>query len=172
MVESNRVSGAGAGAGGAAGAGEYKFQFYIHGQFTKDLSFENPNALRVAQMENPEQSSVSVGVETKVASLSGGFYEVDMRIDVKSVLREMQMFVIDLTYAAVVNIVEGVEANMVESILLVHVPFLMFPFARNIVADTARGGGYPAVLIEPVDFATLYVQKKTGGGVKEDQVMN
>jgi preprotein translocase subunit SecB len=74
------------------------------------------------------------------------------------------LFIIELAYGAVVT-VRNVEPEMVSPIMLVETPRLMFPFARNIIADTTRDGGFPPLMINPVDFAELLRRNQTAGPV-------
>ncbi|MDR3031178.1 MAG: protein-export chaperone SecB [Holosporales bacterium] len=136
-----------------------QYPFYIHDQYIKDLSFENPNFL-IKYSENQTQPQVSVNVETGVAKLANNNYEASMTITTKSKIGEEAIFVLELVYASLVSVSPDLQQEVLESILLVHCPFLMFPFAREIVANVTKSGGYPPLLIEPVDFASLYLEKK------------
>lgn len=136
-----------------------RLPFQIETQYVKDLSFENPNFLSKSA-EDKAQPEMGVNVETQVAKLEGGRYEVSMDISVKASLGGDAMFVLELTYAAVVAVAEGLDRAALENILLVHCPFLIFPFAREIVSNMTRCGGYPPLMIEPVDFAAVYMAKK------------
>ncbi len=133
--------------------------FFINDQYIKDLSFENPNLLMKYQ-ENSEQPQVSVNVETNVTKLEETHYEVAMKISVKSFVGDKDIFILELIYGALVSVDPKLGNDVLEPVLLVHCPFLMFPFVRNIVADVSRNGGYPPLLIESIDFASLYVEKK------------
>lgn len=133
--------------------------FYIHDQYVKDISFENPDYL-IKYTEKDKQPEVSVNVETHVAKLTDENYEVSMNITAKSSLADKTVFVLELTYAALVSVAKELKQDILESVLLVHCPFLMFPFAREIVSTVTRAGGYPPLMIEPIDFASLYLAKK------------
>ena len=136
-----------------------QYPFYIHDQYIKDLSFENPNFL-VKYSENKQQPQVAVNVETSVAKLSDNNYEVSLKIDVKSTIEDNSIFVLELIYASLISVSPELKDDMLESVLLVHCPFLMFPFAREIVSNITRAGGYPPLLLEPVDFASIYLARK------------
>jgi preprotein translocase subunit SecB len=142
--------------------------FYINDQYIKDLSFENPNFLLKYQ-ENVEQPQVSVNVETTVGKLRDTHYEVVMKVNVKSFIKETDVFVLELAYGALVTIDPNLQSDVLEPILLVHCPFLMFPFLRNIVSDMSKHGGYAPLLIEPIDFASLYMEKKQKEIVKAEE---
>ena len=136
-----------------------QYPFYIHDQYIKDLSFENPNVL-LKYSEVKKQPEVSVNIETHVSKVQDNTYETTLKAVVNSKLDDKPMFVIDITYGALTTVDKQVNNDNLETILLVHVPFLMFPFLRCIISDITRNGGYPPLLIEPIDFAALYLQKK------------
>jgi preprotein translocase subunit SecB len=148
--------------------------FRINDQYIKDLSFENPNFLFKYQ-NGIEQPQVAVNVETNVAKLQEAHYEVAMKVGVKSFAGQKDIFILEVIYGAFVIVDPSLGNEVLEPILLVHCPFLMFPFVRNIVADISRNGGYPPLLIEPIDFASLYLEKRKNEDAKlreEDAVKN
>ncbi len=136
-----------------------QYPFYIHDQYTKDLSFENPNVL-LKYSDVKKQPEVSVNVETHVSKVQEDTYETTLKAIINSKIDDKPMFVVDITYGALVTVDNKISGDNLETILLVHVPFLMFPFLRYIISDITRNGGYPPLLIEPIDFASLYLQKK------------
>lgn len=136
-----------------------QYPFYIHDQYVKDISFENPNYL-IKYTEKDKQPEVSVNVETHVAKLNDDNYEVAMTIAAKSLIEDKTVFVLELTYAALISVAKDLKQDVLEPVLLVHCPFLIFPFAREIVATVTRAGGYPPLMIDPIDFANLYLEKK------------
>lgn len=143
-----------------------QYPFYIHDQYVKDISFENPNYL-VKYTEKDKQPEVSVNVETHVAKLNDDNYEVAMNITAKSLIEDKTVFVLELTYASLVSVAKDLKQDVLEPVLLVHCPFLMFPFAREIVASVTKAGGYPPLMIDPIDFANLYLEKKKETESKE-----
>lgn len=136
-----------------------QYPFYIHDQYIKDLSFENPNVL-LKYSDIKKQPEVSVNVETNVSKVQDNTYETTLKTVINSKIEDKPMFIIDITYGALVTIDKQVSEENLETILLVHVPFLMFPYLRYIISDLTKNGGYPPLLIEPIDFANLYLQKK------------
>ena len=129
----------------------------IHAQYTKDLSFENPlgpNAQAAAQM-NPE---VSVEIHANARPLAEGGHEVTLFIRGEAKNKDATLFIVELTYGAVFTL-ENVPEDTVAPALLIEGARLLFPFARNIVADATLDGGFPPLLINPVDFAQLYQER-------------
>lgn len=122
-------------------------------QYVKDLSFENPNA--PASLANLKQSpSINVNVDIQVNKLDDTIFEVSLIITAKAKSAKEDIFIVELSYAGVftVNVSDG-ERNLA---LMIYCPSLLFPFARSIIASTTRDGGFPPLMLEPIDFAVLY----------------
>ncbi|HWA01335.1 MAG TPA: protein-export chaperone SecB [Caulobacterales bacterium] len=125
-------------------------------QYVKDLSFENPMAAASARAYET-QPMIDMGVEVKSRPIGeqGDAYEVDLRINVTAKREEEVMFVADLTYSGLFQFMSVQEAD-VEPLLWIECPRLLFPFSRQILAEITREGGYPPLLINPIDFTPLY----------------
>lgn len=136
-----------------------QYPFYIHDQYVEDLSFENPNYL-IKYTETEKQPEVSVGVETHVAKIDEEHYKVSLQVKANSNIEDKSVFVLELTYSSLISVAKDLKPEVLEPVLLVHCPFLMFPFAREIVANATRAGGFPPLMIDPIDFASLYLAKK------------
>lgn len=145
-----------------------QYPFYIHDQYVKDLSFENPNFL-IKYNNQQTKPEILVNVESNVSKLNDDTYEVVLKVNVNSTVEKKTVFLIDLSYGALVSVDKNQPADVLEPALLVHTPFLMFPFVRSVIADTTRSGGYPPLLLEPIDFATLYVNKKREAMAKNEK---
>lgn len=127
----------------------------INTQYVKDFSFENPNApASFAALKSAPNVQVNVNVEAR--KLNDEMYETALVINGTAKDAEgKNLFVAELTYAALVTLSDAPEES-VRPILLIEVPRIIFPFARNIMADMTRDGGYPPLMINPVDFVALY----------------
>lgn len=127
----------------------------ILSQYVKDFSFENPNAPAVfSQMKSAPNVAVNVNVEARKMGDDG--YEVSLVINGNATNEAGdKYFVAELVYCALVAL-KDVPEEAVKPILLIEVPRMIFPFARNIMADMTREGGYPPLMINPVDFVSLY----------------
>jgi preprotein translocase subunit SecB len=126
-------------------------------QYVKDLSFENPNAPGIFQT----QIAPSIDVQFNIGSGQVGeeVYEVVLKIDLKATQDSQVAFVVDLSYAGIFGM-RNVPAEAIEPFLLGEAPRILFPFARRILADAVRDGGFPIpLLLEPIDFAGLYMQR-------------
>lgn len=130
----------------------------INAQYVKDLSFENPRAPQSLQQQEG-QPKVDVHVDVKATKLADSVFEVVLTTTVNGTGDQGQLFLAELSYAGVFTL-EGFPEQHIQPILLVECPRLLFPFARNIIADVTRDGGFPPLLIQPVDFAQLYRQSQ------------
>ena len=129
----------------------------INAQYIKDLSFESPRAPTVLQEQT--QPTIEVSVDVKAHRLSEKSFEVVMSASADAKSDSGQVFLVELTYAGVFTL-DGVNEQQVPPILLVECPRLLFPFARAIVADVTRDGGFPPLMIQPVDFARLFAENQ------------
>jgi preprotein translocase subunit SecB len=139
--------------------GGLQYPYYIQDQYIKDLTFENPNFL-MKYSSPPKEPEVSVNVESTVGKLGEENYEVALKVSISARAGEGTLFVIELLYAALVSVGKGVNQEVLEPVLMVHCPFLMFPFVREIVSRLTQSGGYPPLMLEPIDFASIYMEKQ------------
>jgi preprotein translocase subunit SecB len=125
-------------------------------QYVKDLSFENPMGAGSARAYET-QPTIDMGVEVKSRPIgeAGDAFEVDLRINVTAKREDTVMFVADLTYSGLFQFM-SVAPDDVEPLLWIECPRLLFPFSRQILAEITREGGYPPLLINPIDFTPLY----------------
>ncbi len=127
-------------------------------QYIKDVSFENPKPL-IALTIRDKAPEVDVNIQVYTTSLGEGAYEVTLVVQGRASFENEPAFIIELSYAGIF-ILENVPESYVNPILLIECPRILFPFARNIVADLTRDGGYPSLLLKPIDFAELYRQRQ------------
>jgi len=124
-------------------------------QYIKDLSFENPNAPRSlgnAQQGGPQ---ISLTVNVNARPLSGTDYEVELAIEGGAGEGANTMFKFELLYGAVLRLI-GIPQDSIHAVVMIEGPRLLFPFARQIIADATRNGGYPPLMLDPIDFVALY----------------
>ena len=127
--------------------------FTINAQYVKDLSFENPNIPGLLKLE--AEPSVEMNIDVKGSNLDNDFYEVVLTLSCKGTSGETTLFVAELSYGSLISL-NDVPEEQIQRILFVECPILMFPFARNIIADATRDGGYPPILMQPVDFQAIF----------------
>ena len=145
-------------------------QVSILTQYVKDLSFENPNAPGSLQFEEAPRIEINVNVNARRASEE--MYEVDLKIEARAFNNDTIAFVVELLYGGLFGL-RNIPTEALEPFLVVEAPRLLFPFARRIVADATRDGGYPPLLLEPIDFASLYMaQQQSAQGAAGEVVGN
>jgi preprotein translocase subunit SecB len=131
-------------------------QLNVLAQYTKDLSFENPNApTSLAPSAQPPQINIQINVGAN--SVAESEYEVALSIEGKAENAGKVLFSFDLVYAGVFRIVNVPQENL-HPLVMIECPRLLFPFAREIVATAVRDGGFPPLMLDPVDFVGLYRQ--------------
>ena len=138
-------------------------QVGILAQYVKDLSFENPNAPMSFQAGAP-QPQIEIGINVNARKVGEDVFEVELKINAEARTEDATAFVVELVYAGLFGM-RNVPDEALEPFLVVEAPRLIFPFARRIVADCTRDGGFPPLLLEPIDFAALYTaQREANGG--------
>jgi preprotein translocase subunit SecB len=137
-------------------------------QYIKDLSAENPSAPDVFQWQTTPQLDVQFNLN--VLRVSDEVHEVILRIELKAASDQGAHFLVDLTYAGVFGL-RNVPEDAYAPFLLVEGPRLLFPFARQIVADAVQNLGFPPVLLDPIDFAGAYMAQleESGQSANSDQ---
>lgn len=148
----------GAGATPDAGKAESPPQLSVTAQYIKDFSFENPNAPR-SLAPPTQQPEIAVTVDVEARSLGEPAFEVTLRIEVTAKQGDSALFVVELVYAGLFTL-KNIPEDAMQAVLLVECPRIIFPFARRIVADATRDGGFPPLLIDPIDFAALLRQRQ------------
>jgi preprotein translocase subunit SecB len=126
-------------------------------QYIKDLSFENPNAPDSMRASGPHPT-IKVEFNVGAKPVSEDNIEVELKIEARAQQEEKVLFNIDLTYAGVFR-VQNIPQEALQPLILIECPRLLFPFARQIVAETTQSGGFPPLRVDPVDFARLYQER-------------
>ena len=129
-------------------------QIIVHAQYIKDLSFENPNAPRVL-IEGANQPDVEITVNVGAQLLGDNQYEVTLNLAAKATANDTALFLVDLTYAGLVS-PQGTPNDEINALIMIEAPRLLFPFARAIISDCTRNGGFMPLSIQPVDFVAVY----------------
>jgi len=132
-------------------------QLNVLGQYVKDFSFENPNAPR-SLAPSQTQPAINIQINVGVQQLAETDYEISLNLDGKAESAGSVLFAFDLTFAGVFR-VQNVPAETLQPLVMIECPRLLFPFAREIVATAVRNGGFPPLLLDPVDFVALYQQR-------------
>lgn len=132
-------------------------QLNVIAQYTKDFSFENPNAPgSLAPQEQGPNINIQVNVNAK--QLNPGEFEVNLVLEGSAQNPNLTLFKFELDYAGIFRL-QNIPEQDLHPIVMIECPRLIFPFARQIVADAVRNGGFPPLFIDPIDFAALYRQR-------------
>ena len=154
MADSNEAA---KGNGGAATTEEQTApQMGILGQYLKDLSFENPNAPNSLALQG--QPQINIGVNVNANQLGENDFEVSLEIEAKAEHEGKVVFNVEMTYCGIFRL-QNIPQDALGAVVLVECPRMLFPFARRILADATRDGGFPPLLLDPIDFAAMYAQR-------------
>ena len=126
----------------------------VGAQYIKDLSFEVPGAPAVFGELAGAQPEMSVRVDLAATPLGGNAFEVVLNLAVDAKVGERTAFIVELIYGGV--FILNVPEEHLQPVLLIEAPRLLFPFARQVIADVTQGGGLPPLMLQPIDFAQLY----------------
>ncbi|MEQ1900113.1 MAG: protein-export chaperone SecB [Devosia sp.] len=131
--------------------------FNLVGQYIRDLSFENPGAPGSIMLGGASPTfSVSINTDTK--KQAEDIYAVEITLNAKAERDGSVLFNIELIYGGVYRL-KNIPDQQLAPLLMVECPRLIFPFARQVLASTVQSGGFPPIMMEPVDFNAIYLQK-------------
>ena len=136
----------------------------VNSQYIKDLSFENPNSPEsLSNKDGLPKINVDINVFAK--PLTKKLYEVSLSINGKGTKKNLKIFEIELAYAGLFTLPDIDLNNDIEKkLMLIEAPQLLFPYARSIVSNVTRDGGFMPLIIQPIDFELLYesrIEKET-----------
>ena len=131
-------------------------QLNVLAQYTKDLSFENPNA-PASLAPQQQQPAINIQINVSANNIAEHEYEVTLSVEGKAENGGKLMFSFELSYAGVFRILNVPQENL-HPLVMIECPRLLFPFAREIIATSVRDGGFPPLMLDPVDFVGLYRQ--------------
>ena len=129
----------------------------ILAQYLKDLSFENPNAPQslAPQQTQPE---INISVNVNARNLAPTDFEVTLHLDTNAKVQDKVTFAAEVLYAGVFRM-ENFPPNVLHAAVLIECPRMLFPFARQVLADATRNGGFPPLMLDPIDFAAMYQKR-------------
>lgn len=129
----------------------------ILGQYLKDFSFENPNAPQ-SLAPSANQPDINIAVNVNARNLGPNDYEVELHLDAKASGDGKTIFAAELLYAGIFKL-ENYPPNILQAAVLIECPRFLFPFARQILADATRNGGFPPLMLDPIDFVAMYQRR-------------
>ena len=153
-------------------------RFIVKGQYIKDLSFETPGA-PATLIGMGDQPHIDVNVNLRGQKLQEKFYELTMQLTVKATGTpkvapdkssaqpgeaandggKQTLFLVELSYAGIFEFID-IAPEQISAVLLVDCPFVLFPFARRVISDITRDGGFPPLMLDPIDFHGLYMRNQ------------
>ncbi|MFT6557920.1 protein-export chaperone SecB [Sneathiella sp.] len=128
-------------------------------QYIKDLSFENPNAPASLNPELPAPT-VEIGVNVQATALTEENYEVELRIQATAKHGDETAFIVELVYGGMF-LLRNFPSDSMEIMCMIECPRLIFPFARRVISDATRDGGFSPLQLDPIDFAGLFSAHKS-----------
>jgi preprotein translocase subunit SecB len=132
-------------------------QLNVLAQYIRDLSFENRNAPR-SLMPQQDQPAINIQINVNANPMSDTDFQIELTIEGDAKTKELTLFKFELVFGGIFRIT-NVPQDAVHPIVLIECPRLLFPFARQIIANATRDGGFPPLYLDPVDFAALYRQR-------------
>jgi preprotein translocase subunit SecB len=129
----------------------------ILGQYLKDLSFENPNAPQSLAPQE-KQPDINIAVNVNARNLQPTDFEVELHLDAKATAGGKTVFAAEILYAGVFRL-ENFPPQLLHPAVLIECPRMLFPFARQILADATRNGGFPPLMLDPIDFTSMYQKR-------------
>ena len=143
----------------AAPANQQFEDLMINAQYLRDMSFENPNA-PASLATAGKQPDINVDVNVATRKLAEKSHEVVLKVSATAKVEEKTMFIAELEYGAVATLGADIPEQGVQMALMVEVPRIIFPYARKLLADATQDGGFPPLLLNPIDFRALLAQKQ------------
>jgi preprotein translocase subunit SecB len=140
----------------SVGAADNMPQVGVIAQYVKDLSFENPNAPAVYQWQGQPQMDVQFNIGSQ--NVGQDVHEVVLKVEVTAKANEGTAFQMELLYGGLFAL-RNVPEEQLQPFLLAEAPRILFPFARRIIAEATIDAGFPPLLLDPIDFAGLYMQR-------------
>jgi preprotein translocase subunit SecB len=137
--------------------------FIIHLQYLKDLSLENPNPLVHLTDAQDAKPEIGINVQVNARHLTEKMFEVVLEVNADAKRGQDKMFICQVQYAALVSLNTELKEDQFRDVLLENCPEFLFPFVRNVVADSTRETGFPPLFLQPVDFKALNQAQKQRG---------
>lgn len=123
-------------------------------QYLKDLSFENPGAPQVHTIRG-EMPRAQLSIDVRAKTIAPMQYEVSLVLGISATREQETVYIVELEYAGLFD-VTGIPEEHVTPLLMIEAPRLLFPFAREVLAKSTRDGGYPPVMLNPIDFLAVF----------------
>jgi preprotein translocase subunit SecB len=133
-------------------------QVKVVGQYVKDLSFENPNIGKLLR-EPGDNPNLQLSINVSAHAVESDLYESAIDFNAQATNKHGTLYELEVVYAGLFK-VQNLPPQALEPFLLINCPTILFPFLRRLVADVSREGGFPPLLLDPFDFASLYMRRQ------------
>lgn len=150
---------------GGTSTSDGKPMMLVNAQYVKDFSFENPNAPQSLSQQQGEPN-VQIAIDVNANQVAEKAFEVTLSLRAEGTSDKTTLFIVEISYAGIFSIGE-VPEEYLAPLIYIEAPRQLFPFARAIVADAVRDGGFPPLLIQPIDFVALYQQRAAQAQAKQ-----
>ncbi len=134
------------------------FQVQVVGQYIKDLSFENPNIAKLLK-EPGDNPNIKITVNVSSNKAGNDLFESSIDFNAQASNKHGVIYELELIYAGLFTL-KNLPEQTLQPFLLINCPSILFPFLRRIVADITREGGFPPLLLDPIDFAALFMRRQ------------
>ncbi|AIL13595.1 hypothetical protein IM40_09060 [Candidatus Paracaedimonas acanthamoebae] len=128
----------------------------INAQYVKDISFENPTPLQSLNVSEDHAPEIELNIDIQAQEVGEHAYEVTLHLTANAHQAKQRMFLAELQYAGVFTLASNLPQEAVHPILMIECPRLLFPYARNLISTLTREGGFPTLMLSPIDFLELY----------------
>jgi len=158
---SDDTAAAGANADGGTPQPRPSLSLVINVQYVKDLSFENPNAPQSLIASGNQPPKIELAVDVQARGLQENVAEVALTLRAEATLGERTAYIAEVVYAGVFTLPQ-IPQDQARAVLLVEAPRLLFPFARQVLATAVQQGGFPPLMLQPLDFVDIYRRQAMG----------
>lgn len=134
----------------------------VHAQYIKDMSFENPNASENLKPGLPSlemDMNINIDADKVESTQTDRLFEVLLTVTATAAREGKPVFVSEVVYGALVSIQKDLPEKHIHPLLFTEIPQILYPFARHMIATMTQGGGYPPLMLNPVDFRGMYVAR-------------
>ncbi len=129
----------------------------VNAQYTKDLSFESPKSPQIFSILQQSQPDIDIKVDVAAQPMENNQFEIQLQMAASCTVGEETAFILEVTYAGLVTL--NVPQEHLQPVLLIECPRLLFPYLRQIVGDATRDGGFPPLMLAPMDFVAMYQRR-------------
>ncbi len=161
----SKGNGSGNGTGSRTEADTDAREFLLQQIYVKDFSFEVPNAPAIFASEQPPEPDVSLNISSSHRTLGNDHHEVVLELTINARLGNRTMFLLEIQQAGVFAI-HGCSDDELRRLLGIHCPTTLFPYAREAISSAVSRGGFPPLVLQPINFESLYLQAQSRAGAQ------